>query len=162
MTRTRRFKTPGFFSRANPKEVNKELKRIQKKEGRLTAELVLQYASDPDSPLHVAFEWDDEEAAHKYRLYQARNLITNLQIVEEEDDEEYVVAPAWVRLKDDEGPHYVDVEKVNDDDDMAFIMGNAIRDLMGWVNRYEALANELPGVFDEIHKAIRKAKKAAA
>ncbi len=41
----------------------------------LEPESVVADAADPDSPLHDAFIWDDTEAAHKYRLDQARGLI---------------------------------------------------------------------------------------
>lgn len=43
--------------------------------GTLDPTEVLADARNPNSPLHVAFEWDDETAAAAYRLDQARKLI---------------------------------------------------------------------------------------
>ncbi|GIW89962.1 MAG: hypothetical protein KatS3mg109_1339 [Pirellulaceae bacterium] len=43
--------------------------------GRLLPEHVVEAARDPASPLHSHFTWDDGEAAHRYRLWQARQLI---------------------------------------------------------------------------------------
>ena len=50
-----------------------ELIRIQHG-GVLQAEDVIAYAKDPDTALHQEFEWDDNEAAHQYRLEQARRV----------------------------------------------------------------------------------------
>lgn len=49
-------------------------------EGRLSADAVVREAADPSSPLHDYFEWDESEAAHKYREAQARALIRSFRI----------------------------------------------------------------------------------
>lgn len=41
----------------------------------LSAEIVVEEATPPGSPLHPAFEWDDKVAGHRYRLGQAADLI---------------------------------------------------------------------------------------
>lgn len=51
------------------------LTAIWQREGQLTAELVVDEARDPSSPLHARFEWDDQKAAHEHRLAQARQII---------------------------------------------------------------------------------------
>lgn len=48
--------------------------------GRLTPDEVLKRAKSKDSPLHDLFEWNDSEAARKYRLNQARDLISSFDI----------------------------------------------------------------------------------
>ena len=54
----------------------KELRKIERANGGvLQPEKVVEHAANPDSALHSAFEWDDSEAAQKYRLEQARQLI---------------------------------------------------------------------------------------
>lgn len=60
--------------------LGKELAVLNRR-GQLTASGVLEAARDEDSPLHAAFEWDDDEAAERYRLMQARALIRAVQIV---------------------------------------------------------------------------------
>lgn len=54
--------------------------RALDKNGRLTPEAVVRAAKDPTSPLHKRFEWDDSEAAHQYRLEQARRLIRSVMV----------------------------------------------------------------------------------
>ena len=54
--------------------VAEELHRLARSRGgALVPETVLDAASDPGSPLHAAFDWDD--AAGPWRLHQARVLI---------------------------------------------------------------------------------------
>lgn len=57
-----------------------EMQRLYDKHKKLDAEIVLREASKPSSPLHHRFEWDDTEAARRYRLQQANDLIVQYQI----------------------------------------------------------------------------------
>lgn len=53
-----------------------ELERIAKEHGgELKPEDVVEAARAKSSPLHDHFTWDDSEAAQRYRLYEARQLI---------------------------------------------------------------------------------------
>ena len=58
-----------------PQAVTSALVAIYKSEGVLCAEAVVERARSSESPLHRYFEWSDSEAAHQYRLEQARHLI---------------------------------------------------------------------------------------
>lgn len=49
--------------------------------GRVTAEQVLDRAADPGSTFHPHFVWDDTEAARRYRLQQAGQLIRKFKII---------------------------------------------------------------------------------
>ena len=49
-------------------------------DGRLLPEAIVNAASALDSPLHDEFDWNDEEAAAKYRLVQAGALVRRLRI----------------------------------------------------------------------------------
>lgn len=61
-------------------EVVYEFERIAR-DGVITPTLVLEHASDPSSILHGFFEWDDTEAARRFRLVQAGNLIARVRVV---------------------------------------------------------------------------------
>jgi hypothetical protein len=54
---------------------------LENEHGRVTAEALVQAASNPRHPLHHEFLWDDSKAAHKYRLEQARVIIASVRIV---------------------------------------------------------------------------------
>lgn len=72
-----------------------ELHRLYERDGKLTAESTVSEASDPISPLHQYFEWDDLQAAHEHRLSQARYLIRRFEIViDERPVREFVYVPS--------------------------------------------------------------------
>ena len=48
--------------------------------GRITAHAVLDAARPESSPIHDCFDWNDSEAAEKWRLEQARELIRRVKI----------------------------------------------------------------------------------
>ena len=50
--------------------------------------MIVAAAQDSNSELHKCFEWDDTEAARKYRIIQAGNLVRNLVIVESKEKSE--------------------------------------------------------------------------
>lgn len=64
------------------------LERIAKDDpdGIIQPVAVVEAASDPDSPLHSHFEWDDSVAGHAYRLAQARRLVGRytIRVIEKE------------------------------------------------------------------------------
>jgi hypothetical protein len=47
---------------------------------------VVKAARDPKSPLHKLFTWDDREAAARYRISEARQLINSYEITYEEQN----------------------------------------------------------------------------
>lgn len=60
--------------------VGKEFEAIEKDNGSITKEAVVERARPEDSPLHKMFEWDDSVAGEMYRLEQARHYITAIEI----------------------------------------------------------------------------------
>ena len=61
-------------------KVEGALRDLYKRHGRLDPVDVVEAARDPRSVLHNRFEWNDTEAAAKWRLEQARNLIRSVKI----------------------------------------------------------------------------------
>ena len=62
----------------NPKR--DELLDLLVRHGKITTEIVVDAAKDPDNVLHTSFEWDDSIAGHEYRLGQATHLIERYEI----------------------------------------------------------------------------------
>lgn len=62
--------------------IRAELERL-KADGVIRPADVVDAARDEKSPLHSLFNWDDSEAAHQYRLLQARNVLRVYVVVEE-------------------------------------------------------------------------------
>jgi hypothetical protein len=62
--------------------IAKRLMEIEKlNNGVLTPAAVVEDAKNPESILHEHFEWNDQEAGYKFRLEQARNLISSVKVV---------------------------------------------------------------------------------
>ena len=77
------------------------LKEIARRDGGLLRPAaVVDAARDEDSPLHGAFEWDDTEAAEKYRLLQAQTLIRSFRVEIEENGNKLDV-PVFVGISTD-------------------------------------------------------------
>jgi hypothetical protein len=66
-------------------DLREQLQTIYQQHGRLTPKLVLEEARDPEHPLHSRFTWDDAEAAEKYRLNQAHELIQSVKVSYRDD-----------------------------------------------------------------------------
>jgi hypothetical protein len=58
----------------------RKIEEIEARDGTVKPEAVVAAARDPGSPLHAAFEWDDEAAAEGYRVQQARKWMGALVI----------------------------------------------------------------------------------
>jgi hypothetical protein len=118
----------------------------------LTPEAVVDDARDPGSPLHASFEWDDSEAARKYRLDQARTVIRAFHIVRI-PSEEIVRVPLFVRDPRQPGNQagYVHVDAIRDDRILALkTMRREIVAALAIVHRVKALGEELgmAGLFE--------------
>jgi hypothetical protein len=61
--------------------IEESLAKIIGREGRITAADVVAEAAQTDHPLHDFFEWDDSEAARKFRLTQATAMIIGTKYV---------------------------------------------------------------------------------
>lgn len=71
-----------------PDDAYTELRKVYEKERAVKPEAVVEAASDPDSKLHPAFEWNDGEAARAYRDEQARHLMRSLVVTYRKTDGE--------------------------------------------------------------------------
>lgn len=96
------WRTPGIF-KADAQKVCNELRKIGEE---FKPEDIVEAARDEDTELHKCFEWDDEKAAHSYRLYQARVLTSQLIFKREVTEEEPNQAPVRVFNKTDNGGGY--------------------------------------------------------
>lgn len=124
----------------------------------ITAEAVLERARPPESPLHPLFEWDDTEAAEKYRLYQARVIINEIKVVIEQ-----VEYPAFenvrIRISDAETERaYKTREEIQSVEEYRRqIIAKALGQMGYWKKQYESY-KELSPIFaaiEETEEAIK-------
>jgi hypothetical protein len=130
--------------------------------GILRAEAVVEYAkSNPASALRERLEWDDAEAAHEYRLMQARQLIR--AYVKFEPRVARTVR-GFVSVATDRaaGGGYRPIENVLDNPIYrGQLVEQAINDLLGVKKRYEHLP-ELDPLFASVYSMVEQFKSAGA
>lgn len=79
--------------------IGEALSQIEKEEGGVTPESVVDAARPEDAPMHPCFTWDDSVAAEEYRKSEARNLVRVIQ-VEVQEREPAVTAFVNVQMVD--------------------------------------------------------------
>jgi hypothetical protein len=102
--------------------------------GRLTTDAVVEEARPIDAPLHPAFEWRDDRAAHLYRLDQARHLIRALVITPDTGES----VPIYVHVSD-VGRYETTVALVQDLTRWSLAYEDARRDLGAAASKMRAL-----------------------
>ena len=145
--------------------VGERLMSIYKKENKqLTPELVLEDAKKKSSPLHGCFEWDDTEAANKYRLSQAGDIIRSVSVTYKSADDKDVQVRGFVSIRVDENnvltnnffqknatSFYVSVKDAMTDDVLKkYTLDMALRDLKIFMEKYQGLG-ELSELFEYIN-----------
>lgn len=138
-----------------------ELETIRQQNGGiLKADAVVEFARDPETALHSRFCWDDTEAAHQYRLEQARKIIRVTVTILPKANKEY---RAFVSLMEDRketgGGYRATVDVLSDADKRARLIAQALAELNRIREQYQHLT-ELAPVFDAIEVATVKMKKA--
>jgi hypothetical protein len=115
---------------------------------------VLKDARNPESPLHDRFDWNDSQAAEKWRLTQAGSLIRQLKVkvVDLKSEEERTINYVTSVVTNDGERKYVPTEKVISDTDLrGQMLGDARRDMLVFQRKY-AILNELSSVFDAMNR----------
>lgn len=76
-----RWKMPALFKGISPIDAYNEIERIKTRHsGEITAKILLSESRNHKCVFHSYFNWNDEDAAEKFRLRQARDLLQNIQL----------------------------------------------------------------------------------
>lgn len=145
-----------YVSRPGSKVSSKEITRIsvalqtvEKQFGCITPAIVVKAAEPKNSPLHRFFEWHNDAAAERYRLWQARQLIARVYVIDKQRPE---IGPvrAFVNLEipplededeqdEDEANQraYLNIAKLKGQQDFSSqLLGYAYSQLIGWKKRF--------------------------
>lgn len=113
--------------------------------GRLTPELIVTEAADPDSPGHRFLTWDNIHAAHKQRLNEARSLIRQVR-VKVNDETIKIKSVAYVRdpSVDPKSQGYISTARLKSSKDLAReALRTEIKRAMGHMRRARQVAVDL-------------------
>ena len=126
--------------------------------GTLNPEAVIEYARDESTALHAAFTWDDTEAAHQHRLWQARQIIRVCVTLRGELDNQPF--RTYVSLTEDRGESgYRLLDDVLTDTDMRErLLVQALRELANWQRKYDHLTALAP-IFEAASKVKKRTTK---
>ena len=136
--------------------VGETLEQIEARSGALHPGAVVDEARPNASPLHPLFEWDDSNAAEKYRLHQARQVISSVVVSRVDNQEVAKPISAFVNIIQNAEHGYVStVSAMSDDEKRGQILRKAHADLLLWRNKYQALQefSELFTVIDRVTEA---------
>jgi hypothetical protein len=129
--------------------VGKHFQKLEKKEGALTSQNVLESARSEKSPIHSLFEWDDTKAAEQYRLKQAAQLICNLT-VEIETEDKPIECRAYMDVSEAKVGSFINVQSAfQSEESRDVVLKRALNELSAFKTKYKNLL-ELQDVFDVI------------
>nr|DAR03187.1 MAG TPA: hypothetical protein [Caudoviricetes sp.] len=114
-----------------------------------TTAQILDKARDEKTELHKCFDWDDAEAAEKWRLQQARHIVCNL-VIKEKNDTPRPEVRIFFKTDADSG-YKPTVMIMQDKDEYRKLLDRALAELNSFRAKYKTLV-ELDGVFDAIDK----------
>ena len=120
-----------------------ELNSIKEANGGLLPEMVVEAATDPASPLHAAFEWDDKKAAHFGRIEQAKYLIRSVVIRHIKGQQDgpkhvHVEVKAFHNVINDGNRAYLSIDDIRKDPLLRKqLVIQAYNELKGWERRHK-------------------------
>jgi hypothetical protein len=115
-----------------------------------TAEQIVDKAKDENTELHKCFTWDDEAAAEKYRIIEARQIVRHL-VREELPDVKNDTPPLRVFYKTNNGEGYKHIERtiIKREDEYQALLARAMMELRAFKAKYSML-EELREILDLI------------
>ncbi len=146
--------------KATADEAAGAFEEIRQNSGKLTPELVVDYARPRESVLHNDFEWRDDVAAEKYRQGQARHMIGAIRVVSEDTPEPVRAYVNVTVVAPDKQPvrSYMPLQEVLEQPNLhSQMMADAFRDAQSFKQKYNTLERLKP-VMDAMDKAFESAE----
>ena len=132
--------------------VGAECERIEKETGSVTSESLVNSARSKTSAIHNLFEWDNKIAGEKWRLQQAKVVLSCLKvsIVKDEESEPKKVRAYLNANQTDSRAEYFNVQKTMQNISLREgVLRRAEKELRYFIDKYRTLT-ELSKVFDAI------------
>ena len=130
-------------------QVRLEIERIRKANGGiLTPNAVVEAAENPKSILHSYFQWQDAEAAHEYRLWQARQMIARVTTtIKGKEFDEYWNAKVTVKGVDVQG-YFTKEQVLSDENLLVKVIADAVGEIKYWRQKYQQI-KDLQSIINE-------------
>lgn len=149
--KTNFYKTPASVAAGVMEELSKD--------GKLTAKSLVDASRPVNAPLHDEFEWNNDKAAELYRQEQARTMIQNIVVINEESPKQETTR-AFVHIKQEETSAYEPIAVViHDEDKLAILYKTALRELESFKAKYKGI-KAFEAVIKEIDKLLPEVESA--
>lgn len=140
----------GSHIKANADLAGTQCEQLERTIG-LTPENLVNANREENAPLHDEFEWNNDVAADKYRLHQARHIIACLCTkINSSDSTEPKQVRAFLKCETNEPYYSIDVI-LTDEDKHKSALARALNELKAFQTKYCTLT-ELTPLFKEIQK----------
>ena len=132
--------------------VGEVVEQIEERDGEITPAAFLEASRPTNAPTHGIFTWDDQKAAEKYRLQQARNTILSLRVVSATTEDESVPHRAFLNVSTASAASYISaVDALRVNETRVIVLDRAKRELQSFKDKYAEL-KELAQVFKAIEQ----------
>lgn len=140
--------TEGACHKVTAQVAGEVIAQITNKNGSCTPQNLVDESRRPDAPLHNEFDWDDTIAAGKWRCEQARLLITHIQIVRTDDNEERKVFSVRAFPSAPGGKHeYVTMDNALSSEAIRdHLVAQAKKECIAFIAKYRALQELIPTI----------------
>lgn len=149
----------GSRIKGNAQESGELFKQLSETKDGLTAETLLEANKPETAPLHNDYEWNDEKAAHDWRLHQSRHFINSIAINIAEEGETEIVVRAF-HITTEESKYEPITAIIKEESKYNKLLQTALAELEAFKRKYSTLI-ELATVFEEIGKVVEHEKKKA-
>lgn len=137
-----------------------ELQRIEQEHGEVTPRILLDESTPEDAVMHPCYEWDDEKAADKYRLWQSRNILSCLTITYvdvERPEAKQIEVRAYQNVSDERNGRFLNVQTaMAQTSTRETVLMNALKELAMFRKKYADLSelSKVISVIDEIIEGV--------
>ena len=138
---------------------NELLMLSRRNRGLLMPKHVLDYARDKNSSLHDCFEWNNGEAAEKYRLWQARQLISIHVTVLRANTKPVHLFVSMRKDRQNEGGYRLMSDVMDDKEMLRQLVSEFYLDMMTFKARYKAVLSLNPKLAGYVEKAVAAIKE---
>lgn len=138
---TYKWKTP-VYSKVSAQTAGEHIEELERQLGEVTPKILLDDSRPVDAVLHSLYEWDDTEAAEKWRLQQSKNIIGNLVIVSVEnlgEINEPVRAFVSVSNRNEKASYVSTVTALSNEETRQRVLKNAEAELHMFTQKYKEL-----------------------
>ena len=151
------FSWQGYQFSADAQKVGEELEEIER-QGMLEAKHILEYAErHKNSELYKCFEWDDSEAARRWRMWQAGQIIYSISLEIKEEPRQTQRVYVSIKDKETEERTFKNINEVlSNDEEYRQLVSKASNDLERCKEKYTNLLekDDLKDIIFNIYRSI--------